>query len=71
MRQLVDKDLDDYWELYVQYIDEMEDCLEHKIYMLSSDKCFAEWVSERKEKYMPKKKQAKKIAKKRAAKSKK
>jgi len=67
----VDRNLDEYWELYVQYIDEMEDSLEHKIHMLSSNKCFVEWVAERKENVMPTKKNAKKISKKKAAKAKK
>lgn len=38
--------MDDLRDLYEVYVDEMRDCLEHKQYMLNSDKCFVEWVEE-------------------------
>ncbi len=41
------KALEDYWDEYVEYIDDMRDSYEHKRYMLNSDKCFREWVEEK------------------------
>lgn len=37
-------------ELYTEYVNGLQDSIEHKSFMLNSDKCFNEWLEERTDK---------------------
>ena len=36
-------------ELYIDYVMNLQDSAEHKNFMLNSDKCYYEWLTERQE----------------------
>lgn len=41
-----DKKSDELIDLYEEYVGELQDSWSHKDYMLSSEKCFVQWVEE-------------------------
>ena len=39
-------DLDAEWANYVQHVNETQDSMEHKQFMIDSDDCFEDWLEE-------------------------
>ncbi len=49
LEEYIDANVDTLRKDYEQYIDEMQDSISHKSYMLNSDACFEEWCAEQME----------------------